>query len=66
MEELRANLDAFIDRYYNARRLHSALGCKSLDEFERQAELSPTSEIHRGPRMSFSRHEEIYPSDVRP
>ena len=26
IEDLRANLDAFIDRYYNATRLHSALG----------------------------------------
>ena len=47
IEDLRANLSVFFDRYYNAIRLHSALGYKSPDEFERQAELSATSEIPR-------------------
>jgi len=65
IEDLRANLDAFIDRYYNARRLHSALGYLSPDEFERRAAQSVTAEIAPAPRLSFSRHKEIYPSDVR-
>jgi putative transposase len=64
IEHLRANLSVFFDRYYNATRLHSALGYKSPDEFERQAGLPPTSELPQAPKMSFSRHEEIYPSDV--
>jgi putative transposase len=59
MEDLRANLDAFIERYYNATRLHSALGYLSPDEFERQAAQSTTAEIPPAPRMSFSRHKEI-------
>ena len=37
MEDLRANLSVFLDRYYNAARLHSALGYQSPDEFERRA-----------------------------
>jgi transposase InsO family protein len=65
MEELRVNLDAFIDRYYNVRRLHSALGYLSPDEFERRAAPSTAAEIPPAPRLSFSRHKEIYPSDVR-
>ena len=65
MEELRANLDAFIDGYYNARRLHSALRYLSPDEFERRAAQSMTAEIPPAPRLSFPRHKEIYPSDVR-
>jgi putative transposase len=65
IEDLRANLSVFFDRYYNATRLHSALGYLSPDEFERRAAQSSTAEIPPAPRMSFSRHEEIYPSDVR-
>lgn len=65
IEDLRANLSVFFDRYYNATRLHSALGYLSPDEFERRAAQSTTAEIPQAPRMSFSRHEEIYPSDVR-
>jgi transposase InsO family protein len=59
IEDLRVNLDAFIDRYYNATRLHSALGYLSPDEFEKQAAQSTTAEIPQAPRMSFSRHKEI-------
>jgi putative transposase len=66
MEDLRTNLSVFLDRYYNATRLHSALGYLSPDEFEKWAAQSATAEIPLAPRMSFSRHEEIYPSDVRP
>jgi putative transposase len=66
IEDLRINIDAFIDRYYNARRLHSALGYLSPNEFEKRAAESMTTEIAPAPRLSFSRHKEIYPSDVRP
>jgi putative transposase len=65
IEDLRANLSVFFDRYYNATRLHSALGYRSPDEFECQAGSAPRSELLQAPKMSFSRHEEIYPSDVR-
>jgi transposase InsO family protein len=67
MQDLRANLSVFFDRYYNAARLHSALGYRSPDEFERQALTSTNKpEILRAPSVSFKRHEEIYPPDVRP
>ena len=65
MEDLRTNLSVFLDRYYNTARLHSALGYLSPDEFEKRAAQSATAEIPPAPRMSFSRHKEIYPSDVR-
>jgi putative transposase len=61
MDHLRVNLAAFIDRYYNRVRLHSALGYRPPEEFERAAALTATSQ---GATMSFFRHEEIYPSDV--
>jgi transposase InsO family protein len=66
IEDLRANLSVFFDRYYNAARLHSALGYRSPDEFEKQAAESMKPEIPPAPSVSFSRHEEIYPPDVRP
>ena len=59
IEDLRAHLDIFFDRYYNATRLHSALGYLSPDELERRAAQSTTAEIQPAPRMSFSRHKEI-------
>ncbi len=40
LEELREHLEEFIDRYYNAQRLHSALGYLSPAEFER-AQAAP-------------------------
>lgn len=36
MEHLRANIEEFIDRYYNRQRLHSALGYCPPEEFERE------------------------------
>jgi putative transposase len=36
LEHLRANIEEFVEQYYNRQRLHSALGYKSPEEFERQ------------------------------
>lgn len=36
-EDLSAHLEEFIDHYYNRRRLHSALGYRTPEEFERDA-----------------------------
>jgi transposase InsO family protein len=66
MEDLRAHLGVFFDRYYNATRLHSALGYRSPDEFERHMAAAAKPLIQPAPGMSFLRHEEIYPPDVRP
>ena len=35
LDHLRANIEEFIQRYYNQQRLHSALGYRSAEEFER-------------------------------
>ncbi|WP_143732419.1 IS3 family transposase [Microbulbifer sp. GL-2] len=37
VEELRANLAWYLDRYYNFKRRHGSLGFKSPDEYERMA-----------------------------
>jgi transposase InsO family protein len=37
LEHLQNNIEEFIERYYNRKRLHSALGYCSPEEFERQA-----------------------------
>lgn len=36
LEDLQAHLENFIDGYYNVKRLHSSLGYRSPEEFERQ------------------------------
>ncbi|QFT56724.1 Integrase core domain protein [Microbulbifer sp. THAF38] len=37
VEDFRANLSWYLDRYYNLKRRHSSLGFKSPDEYERMA-----------------------------
>jgi len=66
IEHLRSNLSHFFDTYYNVKRLHSALGYLSPDDFEATAALSANRQVPAAPKMNFSRHEEIYQSDVRP
>jgi len=60
LEDLRANIEAFIEQYYNRLRLHSALGYRPPEEFE-QATTPATTSL--GASMSFFRHEEIFRSD---
>jgi transposase InsO family protein len=60
LDHLRANMQEFIERYYNACRLHSALGYRSPEEFE-QGVLHTTTSL--GATVSFWRHEKIYRSD---
>jgi putative transposase len=62
LEHLFAHLEAFIERYYNRCRLHSALGYRSPEEFEQKA---PAAIPFAGATMSFFRHGEIYQSDER-
>jgi transposase InsO family protein len=57
LEHLRTNIAAFIEQYYNRCRLHSALGYRSPDEFERHLDATVAS---AGATMSFFRHGEDY------
>jgi len=63
LEHLRENLAVFIDSYYNSVRLHSALGYRPPEEFERDCNLARSSQ---GAKMSFFRHEKIYRSELGP
>jgi putative transposase len=64
LDDLRAHLAQFVDRYYNSTRLHSALGYQSPSSFEQALTEQKGAATPDFPRMSFSRHEEIYPPDV--
>ena len=41
LDHLRTNMAAFIDQYYNCTRLHSALGYRQPEEFERGITSGP-------------------------
>ena len=59
--DLEAHAGEFIDRYYNRRRLHSALDYRSPEAFEQSLLDQPPSVS--GPGVSFFRHEGIYRPD---
>jgi len=61
LDDLRTNIRAFIEQYYNRLRLHSALGYRPPEEFEQAASSATASQ---GATMSFFRHPEIFRSDV--
>lgn len=58
--DLEANLEQFLEQYYNRERLHSALNYRSPEAFENQLKTPPLPAA----RLSFQRHEAIYRSDV--
>ena len=62
LEHLLGNVEAFIEQYYNRCRLHSALGYRPPEEFEREVSTGVNS---AGATMSFFRYGEIYQSDVK-
>src|SRR5260370_10889949 len=43
LDNLRANIEKFIEQYYNPQRLHSALGYRSPEEFEQNTESQAES-----------------------
>ena len=47
LEHLRANIEEFIEQFYNRLRLHSALGYRPPEEFEQQIErqVRPNREV---------------------
>jgi len=53
LEHLRANIEEFIERYYNQQRLHSALGYRSPEEFERQAKQADAMTQLCSPSLEF-------------
>jgi len=55
LEHLRANIEEFIDQYYNRQRLHSALGYRSPEEFEQKTESLAES---RSATMKFFENKE--------
>lgn len=52
LEHLRDNIEEFIERYYNQKRLHSALGYRSPEEFEQQAGRESDAATN-GPTVTF-------------
>ncbi len=55
LDQLRTNIEEFIEEYYNRQRLHSALGYRSPEEFEQQAECQAES---RSATMEFFENKE--------
>jgi transposase InsO family protein len=60
--DLEAHIGDFIERYYNRRRLHSALGYSTPEQFEHSL-LQPPAAVPAA-SMSFFRHEGIYRPDA--
>ncbi|MHB8412232.1 MAG: IS3 family transposase [Candidatus Acidiferrales bacterium] len=63
LEHLRANIEEFIERYYNRQRLHSALGYRSPEEFEQQTAGSPEKSL--GASVEFVVHNETTDNQER-
>jgi putative transposase len=52
-DDLQQGLEAFIERYYNRSRLHSALGYRSPEGFENDVAQVGLGPIPKGPMMTF-------------
>ena len=66
LDDLRAGIEEFIERYYNRIRLHSALGYLPPEEFEQTAPQPAQADHRSAASMSFFRHGEIYRWDNEP
>jgi transposase InsO family protein len=55
LDQLRTNIEEFMEEYYNRQRLHSALGYRSPEEFEQKAECQAES---RSATMVFFENKE--------
>ena len=60
LEQLRSNIELFIERYYNQQRLHSALGYRSPEEFEQQPASQNRLADGKAATMIFSPNECFY------
>ena len=56
LNHLGSSIDQFLRQYYNRQRLHSALGYRTPEQFELQAQPSSWP----GAALSFPRHPEVY------
>jgi transposase InsO family protein len=52
---MHVNIEEFIEQYYNRQRLHSALGYRSPEEFERQKEMPIVEGSNTSARLVFFR-----------
>jgi len=57
LENLRVNIEEFIEQYYNRLRLHSALGYRPPEEFEQQIEASGSAESRSATMVFFENQE---------
>lgn len=57
LEHLRTNIEEFIEKYYNRQRLHSALGYRSPEEFEKQSECRNRADF-RSAIVAFGENDE--------
>jgi putative transposase len=63
LEDLRSHLHEFIEQYYNRKRLHSALGYRSPEEFEQWAKTCASGNTAEAASVSFLRHREAFDPD---
>jgi len=57
LEQLRSNVEEFVEEYYNRQRLHSALGYRPPEEFEQQTDRSKLAQS-QGASMEFFENKE--------
>ena len=65
LAHLRTNIENFIEQYYNRQRLHSALGYRSPEEFERQNECQSPATDSRSATMQFFENDENGENEMR-
>ncbi len=65
LDHLRANIAEFVEEYYNRQRLHSALGYRPPEEFERQSECPSSAAGFRSATLQFFENDENGENEMR-